>query len=207
LLPQETLWKVGTLNKNNAYDSFSEMNATFERMTSSSYMAKIDFCFNHEKIKTILNRMGIYYTESYSPRYLIIPILIDGKSISIWQNDEWFSAWESMPEKLGLTKFSYLSGDLIDEHMIDTASYTKKDYKNLGKILSRYNAAEAYLVIVELTKGQYNIKIQNISKDSKIYNMSLQSKPEINNEDFFKEMCKQILFKIDSIYKCFDSLE
>lgn len=206
LLPQETLWKVSSLKKNNAYDSLSEMNATFERMTSSSYMAKIDFCFNPKKVKTILNRMGIYYTDSYSPQYLIIPILIDGKSVSIWENDEWFSAWESMPAQLGLTRFSYILGDLVDETLIDPAAYAKKDYKNLSKVLSRYNAQEAYIIVADSSKARYNITIQNVSKDGKKYEMSVPVQPEINNEAFFKEMSTQILLKIDSIYKCFDSL-
>lgn len=205
LLPQETMWKVSTLKKNNAYDSVSEMKATFERMTSSSYMGKIDFCFNPQKIKTILNRMGIYYTASFSPQYLIIPILIDSKSVSIWENDEWFSAWEGMPESIGLSKFSYLLGDLQDEALIDPVSYTKQDYKNLNKILKRYGAQEAYVVIVESDKLQYKITLQNVSKDGKKYDMLIPANPAMNNEAFFKDMNTQILLKIDSIYKCFDS--
>lgn len=207
LLPAENIWKVYNIPSNSAYDTLQDSYVTFERMTSDSYRAKIDFQFEPKKVKRILNRMGIYYTESYSPPYLLIPILIEDGKYYIWQKDEWFTAWEAMPERVGLAQFRFLLGDLLDEGTIDPKLFAQYKFKGLNALLKRYDAKEVYLIIVKNLGETYEAKIERIAPDSKPYNMTFDAKPQLNQEEFFHDMAATVLSKIDSIYKCFDTLQ
>lgn len=207
LLPMENYWKIDNIEQSKAFDSMKSVNTTFERMTSSSYRATVDFMFDEKRIKGLLNRMGIYYIDSYSPQTLLIPILFDGKRYDIWENESWSEAWGEMPIKFGLMRLNYTIGDLSDTELVDPAKIFTSKFSDNSAVMKHYQSEEMILVLAKQEKSKLNVSVRFLTSTSdKTKQMYFAIKSNINEQEFYKEVATEILQAADSFYKRYDDL-
>lgn len=207
LLPMENYWKIDNLDISNASDTVRSKHVTFERMTATSYRGTVDFLFDEKLVKRILNRMGIYYVDQFSPQTLVIPVLHDGKTYDVWGNDAWYEAWGEMPVRLGLMRFNYTIGDLSDTQLIDARKIFTSKYSDDAAILKKYESEDMVLVLASIEKTKLNVAIRFLTKDrDKTKRLTFTIDSSVNEQDFYKEIALQVLEAADSFYKKYDDL-
>lgn len=205
LLPMENYWKIDNIDISNAADTVKSTQIIFERMTSTSYRATIDFVFDEKLVKRILNRLGIYYIDQYSPQTLVIPVLHDGKSYDIWENTAWYEAWGEMPVRLGLMRFNYTIGDLTDTQLLNPQKIFTSKLGDNDAILKKYESEDLVLVLASTEKTKLNVSIRFITKEKdKTKQLSFPINSSVNEQEFYKTIAMQILEASDSFYKRYD---
>lgn len=207
LLPMENDWKIGNIDTSNAADTVKSTHIVFERMTSTSYRATLDFVFDEKFVKRILNRMGIYYVDKYSPQTLVVPVLYDGKTYDIWGNDAWYEAWGEMPVRFGLMRFNYTIGDLPDTQLINPKKIFTSKYSDAEAILKKYESDDLVVVLASIEKTKLNVAIRFLTKErDKTKHLSFPIDSSVNEQAFYKEIAMRVLEAADSFYKHYDDL-
>lgn len=154
ILPSSLQWKVDKLNLANIDNYLTGYEVKWERMTSISYRAVVDFTFDPENIRDFLNSSGVTYGSQYQPKTLMIQF--DEYDDIVALDDFNRSSGLKFEKNFGLSKFALMAGDLKDEELTEVIYFATADFTMFGPLLNRYQAEQA--AIVKLTKiGKYNI--------------------------------------------------
>ena len=206
MLPKEQWWKVDDISKQKAHLALQDTYIINERMTSHSYMAKIAFQFNSVEVKKILQRAGTFYYDKYSVPHLMIPILKKGDNFVIWQDSNWNAAWDDRPSRIGLFSYVYLMDDINDIDLLKKPeSFLEMRLYKFVPILERYGAEGVVVILGEMIGDQLKLIIRIASRSSDtIRTFSYDRDPNIDDEEFYKNVASDALQKIDSIYKGYD---
>lgn len=130
----------------------SRMQVKDEVITDKTYSAKLDFWFTPTKTANIFkieHKQGIP-TRS---KYLVLPMLIDGNDMKIWET-KWLESWANYRKKDLIVPI----GDLDDIQILKIDSIKKGDYKTVDAIARRYKTP-----IIILAKAEY-IALDNSMK-------------------------------------------
>lgn len=206
MLPKEQWWKVNDITKQKAHLALKETYVIHERMTSHSYRGKIAFQFNEVEVKKILQRAGTFYYDKYSVPHLLIPVIKKENDFLIWQDTNWNSAWDDRPSRIGLFSYVYLMDDINDVDLLKKPdSFLQMRLYKFVPILERYGAEGIVLVIGETIEDKLKLTIRIASRNSDtIRTFSYDRDPNIDDEEFYKNVASDALQKIDSIYKGYD---
>ena len=141
-----SLQKIGGFIKNYGIDN--------EQVSKVRYKAQYGFTFNREAVRNFLSSRGITYSETKGAPLLVLPFFQQGTQLNLWRGyNPWLSVWSDAPVLDGLLPLEIPIGDLSDVRRINGDNALTYGPEDLQKMLDRYEAREAVLLIAAFNEG------------------------------------------------------
>lgn len=121
---------------------------TKESLTNVRYVGTYTFRFDEDAVGKYFSVSGVRYTDTSSKPLLVLPIFqLSGKN-SIWsENNIWMKSWAKTNLPKGIVPVEVPIGDLMDIADINDNDALRYDRRQLDRMLGRYNAKEAAIMI------------------------------------------------------------
>ena len=91
-----------------SYDAFTDfVHIIEEKNLEKRYIARLDFCFDAERMRTAMQNAGLQWAELKSPPILLLPVWKDPDGASAWlKNNNWIAGWQDAVDHIkGLSAF------------------------------------------------------------------------------------------------------
>lgn len=116
-----------------------------EKTSSVRYIAKLDYHFKGDGVRTLLDDYAIPYAETVSKPVLVLPVYQAAGALSLWDDpNPWRGAWGALGvgEVSGLVPMVLAVGDLQDVGAIGAEQAIEGDMVRLEAIAARYGASD-----------------------------------------------------------------
>lgn len=121
---------------------------TNEQISAVRYVGTYTFRFNDSAVSKFFSVSGVEYTDQSSNTLLVLPIFQKNGQNTIWsQGNLWLDAWSNAHLSRGLVPVEVPIGDLMDIADIDDENALRYERVKLDRMLERYNAKEAAIMI------------------------------------------------------------
>ncbi len=120
-----------------------------EKLSAVRYVGTYIFRFREKAVSQFFSISGVNFTNESSKPLLVLPIFQNGGRNILWSDGNiWMKAWaNSRSISSGLVPIEVPIGDLMDIADIDENQPLRYSRKNLDRMLARYNAKEAAIMI------------------------------------------------------------
>ena len=131
-----------------SYDAFTDfVHIIEEKNLEKRYIARLDFCFDAERMRMAMQNAGLQWAELQSPPILLLPVWKDPDGASAWlKNNRWIAGWQDAVDHYqGLVSLRRLPHSLTHERRFRGADLLAG---NPIKLAAAGNIAEAEQVLV-----------------------------------------------------------
>jgi len=165
-----------------------------EKFINNEYFAKLETTFNKKKILNFLEKNNIFPSIPIRNKVLLIPILVDTEteSIYLFNNNIFYEKWNDIKNSYQLLDYLLPSEDLEDLNKLQemSAFIEEHDFVNL---IRKYDLQD-YIILIIYKSGD---ELKILSK------INLNNSLKINNQKYSKVN----LSKEDDINKILDNLK
>jgi hypothetical protein len=138
--------QIGALVKNYGIDN--------EQVSKVRYKAAYRFTFQKEAVRNFFSDRGIAYSETRADPLLVLPFFQQGRRLNLWRGyNPWLGVWSESGVLEGLLPLEVPIGDLHDVRNINGDNALTYNPQDLEKMLKRYEAKEAVLLIAAFNEG------------------------------------------------------
>ncbi|MCB1782701.1 MAG: DUF2066 domain-containing protein [Alphaproteobacteria bacterium] len=121
---------------------------TDEKLSAVRYVGTYTFRFKPQAVSKFFSTTGVTYTDTSSKPLLILPFYQIGPKSLLWSDDNvWLTAWSSEELPQSLVPVEVPLGDLMDVADIGETNGLNYNPAGLTRILARYGAKEAALML------------------------------------------------------------
>jgi hypothetical protein len=119
-----------------------------EKMSAVRYLADYTFHFRAAKIRQLLRRADIAFSEGAAKPVTVVPVYQDGGKTVLWDDpNPWREAWAQVPAGSGPTRLGLPLGGLGDVTAIDADQARSGDPQALTDIAQRNGGEEALVAL------------------------------------------------------------
>jgi len=112
-----------------------------ERLTASSYKARVTVRFRRDAVQGLLRSSGIAHAEDPSPVLLVLPVMGEGSDAVLWSDaNPWLRAWQRQASGGKVIDVLVPFADLEDMGAIDAQQAAAGDWAAMQRIMARYQA-------------------------------------------------------------------
>ncbi|MDA7713884.1 hypothetical protein N8824_01090 [Candidatus Pelagibacter sp.] len=154
-----------------------------ERFVDNEYIASLETTFNKKKVLKFLERKNIFPSMPLKNKVLLIPILLDTETESIYLFDKnvFYNRWNNKKNNFQLIEYLLPSEDLDDLNKIQNVmnNIEGHDFTNL---ITKYDLKDHIILIIYKNKSEIKILSKiNLNNSVKIDNQKY-SKINLQNE-------------------------
>ena len=121
---------------------------TNEQLSAVRYVGTYTFRFREKAVSDYFSVSGVSFTDTGSKTLLVLPVFQRHGKNTIWsENNIWLQSWSNTRLSSGLVPVEVPIGDLADIADIDDNNALSYNRRNLDRMLERYNASEAAVMI------------------------------------------------------------
>ncbi len=121
---------------------------TEESISPVRYIGTYTFRFREAAVSKFFSISGVSFTDKRSKPLLVLPIFQkNGRNILWSKGNSWMQAWSIARLSGGLVPVEVPIGDLMDMSDIDEDQALRYERKKLDRMLARYDAKEAAIII------------------------------------------------------------
>ncbi len=125
-----------------------DFEVTAEKISSVRYVGTYTFRFKDKPVREFFASQGVSYTDVSSRPVLVLPFYQLGASTVLFSAaNDWMNAWNRAEAQQGLVPIVVPIGDLQDVSVFGASAALSYQKDKLTKMLKRYNAGEAVLLI------------------------------------------------------------
>lgn len=148
LLPEEEMTTFKAPESSAISTMVNDFEITQEQISTVQYIGTYTFRFNKDSVLTFLGASGASYSDVASRPVLILPYYQWGSRNLLWGSDNaWLAAWARSESAGGLVPVTIPIGDVMDVADMGDADALTYNPANLARMLGRYDAGEAVIVI------------------------------------------------------------
>lgn len=124
-----------------------------EKATSKTYSAVLSYEFSPSGIKDFFEKHAVTYTENFIPDILILPLIVDGANIKLWEEGNiWMDAWKSHDDLASNLSYKLPLGDFADLSIIGASDAFSQNREKLDKIADKYNVQDILMCVLNIEK-------------------------------------------------------
>ncbi len=132
--------------------AITDMVASFEvaneKMSAVRYLADYTFHFRASKVRQLLRRADIAFSEGAVKPVVVVPVYQEGDKTVLWDDpNPWREAWAQLPAGSGPTRLGLPLGGLGDVTAIDADQARSGDPQALSDIARRNGGDEALVAL------------------------------------------------------------
>lgn len=121
---------------------------TQEQLSAVRYVGTYTFRFREAAVSKFFSVSGVTFTDVGSKTLLILPVFQrDGRNMIWSEGNLWMDSWSSAKLSGGLVPVEVPIGDLMDIGDIDEDQALSYERRKLDRMLARYDATEAAIMI------------------------------------------------------------
>jgi len=157
-----------------SYDAFTDfVHIIEEKNLEKRYIARLDFCFDAERMRTAMQNAGLQWAELQSPPILLLPVWEDPDGASAWlKNNSWSAGWQDAVDHYqGLVSLRRLPHSLTHERRFRGADLLAGDPI---KLASAARIAEAEQVLVVAATLDYEGSKRVVDVDVRLFDKTGQ---------------------------------
>lgn len=153
-----------------------DFEVTNEQVSNTRYIGTYTFRFDEAAVSKFFSVSGVKFASQSSPPLLVLPFFQENDQIGLWsESNLWLSAWAGADLKRGVVPVVVPIGDLMDVGDVDDSRALSPDPQGLTRILGRYEASDAALMIAvpdvalasvaapdEVAKGNLRVSLYSI---------------------------------------------
>ena len=169
-----------------------------EKFINNEYFAKLETTFNKKKILSYLERKSIFPSIPIRNKVLLVPILVDTEteSIYLFDNNIFYEKWNNEKTSYQLLNYLLPSEDLEDLNKIQEMSSSIETYDFIN-LIKKYDLKDYIISIIYKNKNEVKILSKiNLNNSLKINNKKYSNVSLGNDKDFNK-----ILENLKDIYE------
>ncbi len=136
-----------------------------ESNSTTSYIATLDFTFEPNAVRDILNRFGFAYTDQQAPQGLMIPLMIEGGAARPGSGNPWYEALAGIDTEHALTplKLTPPAANLSASMVADLSS----NFQSLFETLTyQYRSENLILAVAEVDALATRLQIRLVGRDA-----------------------------------------
>jgi len=119
-----------------------------EQISAVRYVGEFTFHFDPKSLGNYFSISGVQYTDTKSKPLLVLPVFQKDGKTTIWGPENlWMRGWASTQFGAALVPVEVPIGDLDDVADINDDNALRFERKSLDRMLMRYNAREAAIMI------------------------------------------------------------
>lgn len=152
-----------------------------ESNSSTRYIATLDFTFEPNAVRDILNRFALPYTDQQSNEALLIPIMIEGGAERPGSENPWFEAFSNVDTEHALTPMKLeppranLSASMV-------SGLSQASNALFETLTYQYRSENLVLAIAEIDPQASKLKLRLVGRDG-VGTFSLDREFSIYNRD------------------------
>jgi hypothetical protein len=169
-----------------------------ERFVNDEYSAKLEVTFNKKNTFDFLEKKNIFPSIPIKNKILLIPILVDleTESIYLFDKNNFYTKWNKNKKNYHLLEYLLPSEDLEDLRIIQKNYTNIEDYDFLD-LVKKYDLEDYVIVIIFKDKSELKVHSKIDFKNSFRIDNQLFKKIDIDNEKSFQI----ILDELKKIYE------
>lgn len=135
-----------------------------ESNSATRYMATLDFTFEPNAVRDILNRFGLPYTDQQAPQVLLLPVMTEGGAVRPATSNPWFDALSGVDGEHALAPVKFATPREDVSAMIGALD---KNARGLFETLSaQYRAENLVLAIAEVDPQARQFRLRLLGRDA-----------------------------------------
>ena len=147
-----------------SYDAFTDfVHIIEEKNLEKRYIARLDFCFDAERMRKAMRNADLRWAELQSPPILLLPVWKDPDGASAWlKNNSWITGWQdAVDDYQGLVSLRRLPHSLTHERRFRGSDLLAGDPIKLAAA-ARIAEAEQVLVVAATLDYKGNKRIVDV---------------------------------------------
>ena len=159
-----------------------------EKFVNNEYFAKLETTFNKKKILNFLEKKNIFPSIPIRNKVLLIPILVDSEteSIYLFNDNIFYQKWNDTKKSYQLLRYLLPSEDLEDLKKIQEMSNYIETYDFLN-LIKKYDLKDYIILIIYKNKSEVKILSKiNLDNSLKIINQKYSNANLNNKKDLDK---------------------
>ena len=148
-----------------SYDAFTDfVHIIEEKNLEKRYIARLDFCFDAERMRKAMRNADLRWAELQSPPILLLPVWKDPDGASAWlKNNSWIAGWQdAVDDYQGLVSLRRLPHSLTHERRFRGSDLLAGDPIKLAAA-ARIAEAEQVLVVAATLDYEGNKRIVDVT--------------------------------------------
>ena len=148
-----------------SYDAFTDfVHIIEEKNLEKRYIARLDFCFDAERMRKAIRNADLRWAELQSPPILLLPVWKDPDGASAWlKSNGWIAGWQdAVDDYQGLVSLRRLPHSLTHERRFRGADLLAGDPIKLAAA-ARIAEAEQVLVVAATLDYKGNKRIVDVT--------------------------------------------
>jgi len=169
-----------------------------EKFINNEYFAKLETTFNKKKILNFLETKNIFPSIPIRNKVLLIPILVDTEteSIYLFNNNIFYEKWNDIKNNYQLLDYLLPSEDLEDLNKIQEMSNTIETYDFIN-LIKKYDLNDYIISIIYKNREEVKILSKiNLNNSLKVSNQKYSKISLTNEQDF-----NMILENLKNLYE------
>ena len=157
-----------------SYDAFTDfVHIIEEKNLEKRYIARLDFCFDAERMRTAIQQAGLQWVELQSPAILLLPVWKDPDGTSAWlKNNSWIVGWQdALDQYQGLVSLRRLPHSLTHERRFRGTDLLAGDPV---KLAAAAKIAEAEQVLVVAATLDYEGSKRVVDVEARLFDKTGQ---------------------------------
>jgi len=169
-----------------------------EKFINNEYFAKLETTFNKKKILKFLEKKNIFPSIPIRNKVLLVPILIDTKtdSIFLFNDNIFYDRWNLTKNNYQLLDYLLPSEDLEDLNNLQDISNSVETY-DFVNLIKKYDLKDYIILIIYKNNDEVKILSKINLNNSLIVNNQIYSKINLTNERDFN----MILENLKNLYE------
>ena len=136
-----------------------------ESNSNTRYIATLDFNFEPNSVRDILNRFNIAYTDQQAAQLLLLPVMIEGGAVRPGMNNAWYAALAGVDGEHALTPVKLASprDDITPSMIGDLGGNARGVFESLKY---QYRAENLVLAIAEVDPKASQLRMRLMGQDA-----------------------------------------
>jgi hypothetical protein len=136
-----------------------------ESNSSTRYIATLDFTFEPNSVRDILNRFGLPYADQQAPQSMLIPVMIEGGAERAGSDNPWFQAFASLDtdHALAPVKVAPARANMVAALGGDLSASSRGLFETLSY---QYRADNLILAIADVNPNATEMRLRLVGQDA-----------------------------------------
>lgn len=136
-----------------------------ESNSNTRYMATLDFTFEPNSVRDILNQFGLPYTDQQAGQGLLIPVMIEGGAARPGSGNAWFEAFSNIDTEHALTPLKLVppAANLSASMVSDLSASSQSVFETLSY---QYRSENLVLAVADVDAQATQLQFRLVGRDA-----------------------------------------
>ena len=165
LVPVSSYGRLNGLNLDSPESLLSSIRVRSERNSTTTYIASLDFMFQSDAVRLMLDRLGLPYVDRPAPEVVLVPVWQGDETLAGQAGEAWLQAWRNVDVEHSVAPLRIMTKNNAT-HADTVAALAKGDARMLRTFASDYGGPDLMLAAIATPEpAQQQVQVRLIGRD------------------------------------------